>query len=52
MEVARRGASIGEMALIDSSTRSANVVANDYCVLAQVNQNQFLSFMEKPPSSD
>ena len=50
MEVAGRGAIIGEMALIDSSTRSASVVAKDFCVLAQVNQNQFLSLMEKTPS--
>ena len=49
MEVAGRGAIIGEMALIDSSTRSATVVAKDYCVLAQVNQSQFLSLMEKAP---
>ena len=50
MEVAGRGAIIGEMALIDSSTRSATVVAQDYCVLAQVNQSQFLSLMELSPS--
>ena len=49
IEVAGRGAIIGEMALIDSSTRSATVVAKDYCVLAQVNQSQFLSLMEKAP---
>ena len=49
MEVAGRGAIIGEMALIDSSTRSATVVAKDFCVLAQVNQNQFLALMEKTP---
>ena len=49
MEVAGRGAIIGEMALIDSSTRSATVVAQDYCVLAQVNRNQFLSLMQKTP---
>ena len=49
MEVAGRGAIIGEMALIDSSTRSATVVAKDYCVLAQVNQSQFLSLIEKIP---
>lgn len=50
LEVAGRGAIIGEMALIDSSTRSATVVAKDHCVLAQVNQSQFLSLMEKTPS--
>jgi len=50
MEVAGRGAIIGEMALIDSSTRSATLEAKDYCVLAQVNQAQFLSLIEKTPS--
>ena len=50
MEVAGRGAIIGEMAMIDSSTRSATVVAKDYCVLAQLNQSQFLSLIEKIPT--
>jgi CRP/FNR family cyclic AMP-dependent transcriptional regulator len=49
MEVAGRGSIIGEMALIDSSTRSATVVAIDYCVLVQVNRSQFLSLMQKTP---
>ncbi len=49
MEVAGRGAIIGEMALIDPGPRSATVVAKDYCVLAQVNESQFLSLMEKAP---
>ena len=49
MEIAGRGSIIGEMALIDSSTRSATVVAQDYCVLAQVNRSQFLSLMQKTP---
>jgi CRP-like cAMP-binding protein len=49
MEVAGRGAIIGEMSLIDSSPRSATVVAKDYCVLAQINRNQFLSLMQKTP---
>ena len=49
VEVAGRGSIIGEMALIDSSTRSATVVAQDYCVLAQVNRSQFLSLLQKTP---
>ena len=49
IEVAGRGSIIGEMALIDSSPRSATVVAQDYCVLAQVNRSQFLSLMQKTP---
>jgi hypothetical protein len=40
---------IGEMALIDSCNRSATVVAKDNCVLAQVNESEFLSLMEKIP---
>lgn len=50
MEVAGRGTIIGEMALVDPGPRSATVVAKDYCVLAQVNQSQFLSLIEKAPS--
>jgi CRP-like cAMP-binding protein len=49
MEIAGRGSIIGEMALIDSSARSATVVAQDFCVLAQVNRSQFLSLMQKTP---
>jgi CRP/FNR family cyclic AMP-dependent transcriptional regulator len=49
VEVAGRGSIIGEMALIDSCTRSATVVAQDYCVLIQVNRSQFLSLMQKTP---
>jgi len=49
IEIAGPGMIIGEMALIDSSTRSATVVAQDYCVLAQVNRTQFLSMMQKTP---
>jgi CRP-like cAMP-binding protein len=50
VEVAGRGTIIGEMALIDSSTRSATVVAKDYCVLAQVNEGEFLTLIEKTPA--
>jgi CRP-like cAMP-binding protein len=50
VEVAGRGAIIGEMALIDPGPRSATVVAKDYCVLAQVNESQFLTLVEKAPS--
>ena len=49
MVVAGRGTIVGEMALIDSSARSATVIAKDHCVLALVNQGQFLSLMEKIP---
>ncbi len=49
MGVAGRGSIIGEMALIDSSTRSATGVAQDYCVVVEVNRSQFLSLMQKTP---
>ena len=49
LEVVGRGSIIGEMALIDSSTRSATVVAKDNCVLAPVNESEFLSLLEKTP---
>ena len=38
------------MALIDSCNRSATVVAKDNCILAPVNESQFLSLVEKSPS--
>jgi CRP-like cAMP-binding protein len=49
IEVAGPGMIIGEMALIDSCSRSATVVAKDNCLLAQVNESEFLSLMEKTP---
>ena len=49
IEIAGPGMIIGEMALIDSCKRSATVVAKDNCVLAQVNESEFLSLMEKNP---
>ena len=50
LEEAGRGAIIGEMSLIDSSPRSATVVAKDFCLMAQVDQSQFLVLMEKIPA--
>ena len=49
IEIAGPGMIVGEMALIDSCDRSATVVAKDNCVLAQVNESEFLSLMEKTP---
>jgi CRP-like cAMP-binding protein len=49
IEIAGPGMIVGEMALIDSCNRSATVVAKDYCVLAQVNESEFLTLMEKTP---
>ena len=49
IEIAGPGMIIGEMALIDSCNRSATVMAKDNCVLAQVNESEFLSLMEKTP---
>ena len=49
IEIAGPGMIVGEMALIDSCNRSATVVAKDYCVLAQVNESEFLTLMEMTP---
>jgi CRP-like cAMP-binding protein len=49
VEIAGPGSVVGEMALIDSCNRSATVVAKDNCILAQVNESEFLSLMEKTP---
>ncbi len=49
VEVAGPGTIVGEMALIDSCNRSATVEAKDNCVLAQVNESEFLSLMERSP---
>ena len=50
IEIAGPGMIIGEMSLIDSCDRSATVVAKDNSDLAQVNESEFLSLMEKIPS--
>ena len=50
LETAGRGAIIGEMSLLDASSRSATVIAKDFCVLSQIDQKQFLTLVEKAPA--
>jgi CRP-like cAMP-binding protein len=49
LEIAGPGAIVGEMALIDSSARSATAIAHDDCTLAPVNEKQFLLLLERTP---
>jgi CRP-like cAMP-binding protein len=49
LEVAGPGALVGEMALIDSSARSATASARSDCRLAPVNERQFISMVEQTP---
>lgn len=49
LEVAGPGSVIGEMALINLSTRSATAVAQDRCTLAPVDDKQFLSLIVRKP---
>ena len=49
LEVAGPGSVIGEMALINSSTRSATAIAQDDCTLASIDDLQFLSLIVRRP---
>lgn len=49
LEVAGPGSVIGEMALIDLSTRSATAIALDDCTLVPVDEKQFLSLVVRKP---
>lgn len=49
LEVAGPGSVIGEMALINLSTRSATAIAQDDCTLAPVDDKQFLSLVVRKP---
>ena len=49
LEVAGPGTVIGEMALINLSTRSATAIARDNCTLAPVDEKQFLSLVLRRP---
>ena len=49
VEVSKPGDIIGEMALIDSRTRSATVVARTNCRLAPVNEKRFLFMVQQTP---
>jgi len=49
IEIARPGALVGEMALIDSSVRSATVIARSDCRLLPVNNTQFNLLVRESP---
>ena len=49
LDVAGPGGIFGEMALIDSSARSATAIAKDDCTLAPVDEKQFLRMVERNP---
>ena len=49
LDVAGPGDLIGEMALIDSSSRSATAIARDDCVLVPVDESQFLRMVDQTP---
>ena len=49
LDVAGPGGIFGEMALIDSSARSATAIAMEDCTLAPVDEKQFLHMDERNP---
>lgn len=49
VEQSKRGAIIGEMALIDRSPRSATVVAVENCSLARVDERRFNRVIQQNP---
>ena len=49
VETARRGALIGEMALIDDSPRAANAVAKTACRLATIDKRRFHFLIQQHP---
>ena len=49
LDVTGPGEVFGEMALIDSSARSATAIAKDDCTLAIVDERQFLRMAERTP---
>jgi CRP-like cAMP-binding protein len=49
VEVARRGAVIGEMALIDHSTRGATLIAHEPSTLAKIDERRFQRLIQQNP---
>ena len=49
LDITGQGEVFGEMALIDSSARSATAIAKDDCTLALVDERQFLRMAERTP---
>src|SRR4029434_420016 len=49
IDPARKGALIGEMALIDDSPRAANAVAKSACRLAPIDQRRFHFLIQQHP---
>ena len=49
VEHARRGAIVGEMALIDQAPRSATVSANEHATLARLDQRRFQFIVQQNP---
>lgn len=49
LDIVGPGAIVGEMALIDSSARSANAIAKTDCKLAPIDQKQFLYMVQQTP---
>jgi CRP-like cAMP-binding protein len=49
VEVARRGAVIGEMALIDHSARGATLVAHEPSTLAKIDERRFQRLIQQNP---
>jgi CRP-like cAMP-binding protein len=50
LDVTGPGEVFGEMALIDSSARSATAIAKVDCTLASVDERQFLRMVERTPT--
>jgi len=50
VESATTGALLGEMALVDSSPRSATVIATSQCKLAQIDQFRFHFLVQQTPN--
>ena len=50
LDVTGPGGVFGEMALIDSSDRSATAIAKVDCTLASVDERQFLRMVERTPT--